>query len=311
MIKIKKIIFLIFLTLIFSIKVQANIEDGLFMTIGNKAITKSDVVNEIKIILILNNQTYSEEKRDELQKVAVSSIIKRSVKKIEIERNDFLKYSEQDFRKELVKLANRIQVSVETLRNICASNDLDFKLIEDQVKTELYWNSLIFQIYKNRLSINVEEIDDKLKLIQNKKINEYLISEILLKPIDDEIFSLEIDKIKDQIKNEGFEEVAKKLSISTSKENGGDLGWLSEDLISNQVKNAVAKTEVGKISEPIIIAEGILFFKVRDKRIKKINLTLEEMKNKLVNDEKGKILNIHSLAHYDKIRRSVSIKFLK
>ena len=311
MIKIKKIIFLIFLTLIFSIKVQANIEDGLFMTIGNKAITKSDVVNEIKIILILNNQTYSEEKRDELQKVAVSSIIKRSVKKIEVERNDFLKYSEQDFRKELVKLANRIQVSVETLRNICASNDLDFKLIEDQVKTELYWNSLIFQIYKNRLSINVEEIDDKLKLIQNKKINEYLISEILLKPIDDEIFSLEIDKIKDQIKNEGFEEVAKKLSISTSKENGGDLGWLSEDLISNQVKNAVAKTEVGKISEPIIIAEGILFFKVRDKRIKKINLTLEEMKNKLVNDEKGKILNIHSLAHYDKIRRSVSIKFLK
>ncbi len=311
MIKIKKIIFLIFLTLIFNIKAQADIEDGLFMTIGNKAITKSDVVNEIKIILILNNETYSDEKRDELQKVAVSSIIKRIVKQIEVERNNFLKYNEQDFRRELVRLASRVKVNVETLRNIFASNDLNFKLIEDQVKTELYWNSLIFQLYKNRLSINIEEIDEKIKLIQNQKINEYLISEILLEPIDVEIFNLKIDKIKNQIKNEGFEEVAKKLSISNSKQTGGDLGWLSENSISQKVIDVIAKTEIGKVSKPIIIPEGVLLFKVREKRIKKTDSTLEQIKDELVNNEKTKILNIHSLAHYDKIRRSVSIKFLQ
>ena len=34
------------------------------MTVGNKAITKSDVVNEIKILLILNNESYSDEDRN-------------------------------------------------------------------------------------------------------------------------------------------------------------------------------------------------------------------------------------------------------
>ena len=37
-------------------KGNAEISDSLFMTIGNKPITKSDIVNEIKTILILNNE---------------------------------------------------------------------------------------------------------------------------------------------------------------------------------------------------------------------------------------------------------------
>ena len=52
-------------------------------------------------------------------------------------------------------------MDVETLKNICISNGLDFKIIENQVKTELLWNSLIFNQYANRITINLEEIDDK------------------------------------------------------------------------------------------------------------------------------------------------------
>ena len=57
------------------------------MTIGDRAITQSDVINEIKIILILNNEPYSEDNREKLQQAAVSSIIKRNMKQIEIEEN--------------------------------------------------------------------------------------------------------------------------------------------------------------------------------------------------------------------------------
>ena len=55
--------------------------------------------------------------------------------------------------------------------------------------------------------------------------------------------------------------------------------------------------------------EGILFIKVRD--IRKIDKfkTLEELKNQLIMAEKTKILNMHSLSHYDGLRRSVSINY--
>ena len=42
-------------------QVKTTIEDGLFITVGNRAITKSDIVNEIKIILILTNESYTDE----------------------------------------------------------------------------------------------------------------------------------------------------------------------------------------------------------------------------------------------------------
>ena len=93
------------------------------MTIGNKPITQSDLVNEIKIILILNNESYSSEKRDRLQEVAIKSTIKRTIKEIELERNKFYRFSEEELEKELSRLAGNIFVDVETLKNICASNN--------------------------------------------------------------------------------------------------------------------------------------------------------------------------------------------
>ena len=69
------------------------------------------------------------------------------------------------------------------------------------------------------------------------------------------------------------------------------------------------KTQIGEISEAIILPEGILIFKLRDKRKVEHEVNLEEVKNEIIMKEKSKILNMHSLSHYDKLRRTVTIKF--
>jgi len=286
------------------------ISDGLFMTVGNKPITSSDIVNEIKTILILNNQSYSDDRREELQKLAINAIIKRSIKEIELDKNNYFKFNEEDLRLELVNLAANMNVDVETLKNICSSNNLDFSLIEQQVKVELFWNSLVFEIYKNKLIVSPEEVKDQLKLIQNEeKMNEYLISEIIIKKVDKEMIEAETEELINKIKTEGFESTAKIFSISKSAVNGGDLGWIKEDSISDEIKNILINTQVGNISEPIFLPEGILIFKVRNKREIESTLTLEEMKDQLVYSEKIKILQLYSLSHYDKLRKTISVKF--
>ena len=313
MIKIKKIIFLALIPLLICIeKGNAEIKDSLFMTIGNKAIVQSDIVNEIKILLILNNESYSDDIRDKLQKSAVKSIINRKVKEIEIDRNNFFEFNKKDFNDELLRLATNINIDVDTLKNICASNDLDFSLIENNIKIDLMWNSLIFQLYKNKLSINTAEINEQLKLRQNvKEINEYLISEIVIESVEKNKEESKINELKKRIKIEGFENVAKDISISKTALSGGNLGWLSENVISEEIKSTIINTPVGELSEPIFLSQGVLFFKIRDKRIIESELSLEERKDQLVNSEKIKILKMHSLSHYDKSRRSITIKFLQ
>ena len=310
MIKIKKIIFVFLIFLLYFENVKAGIQDSIYLTIGNKPVTKSDVKDEIKIILILNNEVFSEDKKDQLQKAAIAALIKRTIKKIELEKNSFLKINQDDLKEEVSRLAKSINVNTETFKKICEKNGISFALIKNNLKTELLWNSLVFKLYRNRLAIDADQIEDQLKKIQNKKeIVEYLISEILAKISDKNNLKSEIIELKNKIQNLGFEQTAKNLSMSKSSIKGGDLGWLSEDLISKQFKEAIDNTPVGSLSVPIIIPQGILIFKIRDTKITKKTISLEEAKNQLVNAEKIKILNMHSISHYDKARRSALVKF--
>ena len=309
--KIKKIVLAILISLICLEKANTEISDSLFMTIGDKAIAQSDIVNEIKILLILNNESYSEERREELHRLSVQSIIKRKIKEIEIERIDFFEFNQQDVDYELKRLADNINVDLETLKNICESNDLDFSIIEKNIQINLAWNSLIFQLYKDKISIDADEIDEQLRISQGKKTEEYLISEIMIKPVEKNMVESEIKKLKDNIKIEGFESVAKRLSISESALNGGDLGWVNENSISDKIKSEIVNTPVGELSKPILLPNGILVFQIRNKRKIDHNLSLEEKKEELVKFKKIKILKMHSLAHYDKVRRTIAIRFLQ
>ena len=149
-----------------------------------------------------------------------------------------------------------------------------------------------------------------MKLYQSKKeTKEYLLSEIIVKPVEKAKLESEIEKIKKKIEIEGFEKVAMNLSISQTAIKGGDLGWLDEGRISKKFKSIIFNTPIGGLSKPILLKEGILIFKVRDKRKIKKKTNLDELKNQLVISEKSKILNMYAKSHYDNLVRSTPIKF--
>ena len=153
-----------------------------------------------------------------------------------------------------------------------------------------------------------EEIEEQLTMLQKKKrLNEYLISEIIIKPSEGSNIETVLKELINKIEIEGFEKVAKDLSISKSAELGGDLGWLNENSITKEYIDKINKTSLGQISEPIILPEGILFFKVRDKRKLKKITNLEDAKNQLVNAEKTKILRMYSMSHFENLKKMATI----
>ena len=137
-------------------KEEVIIKDALFATIGNKAVTQSDILNEIKIILILTGQSFTEDIKEQLQSGAIQSVIKRNIKKIEIEKHNFLSFDQLDVNRELKRLSSSVLMDVDTFENTFVANGIPFSYVVDQVKTEILWNSLIFQLYKDRLVINLD-----------------------------------------------------------------------------------------------------------------------------------------------------------
>ena len=291
-------------------KSKTLIKDALYATVGSKAITKLDIVNEIKIILILSSESFSDENKDQIQAMATQSIIKRTIKMIETEKYKSLKFSPTDLENELGKWAQNSKMDLDTFKNTFVANKINFSDITARIKTELLWNSLIFELYKDRLMVNEDEINDQLKTIQNEKeVEEYLISEIVIKPVPKNKLESAFKEIKNKIKDEGFEKVAMSLSISETAFKGGNLGWVNENSISAKFKSQIINTAVGNVSQPIILPQGILFFKIRDKRKFKKNINLNDLKRQLINSEKTKILNMYSLSHFDNLKKTIAIKY--
>ena len=168
MIKLKKIIFILLFSSLFFNKGHAVIKDSIFATVGNKAVTRSDIINEIKIILILNGKRYSEEIKEQLDSAAIQSILKRTVKKIEIEKHKNLKFNENDIKKELTALSSNLNMDVDSLRQTFETNGIDFAKIIDRISTDLLWNSLIFNLYEDKLNVNIDEINEQINLYKDK-----------------------------------------------------------------------------------------------------------------------------------------------
>jgi len=309
-INIKNIIYSILISVFLSTSSIGEIKDMIFATVGDKALTDSDIINEIKTILILNNQAYSKDKKKELQKIAIRRVIERSIKKIEIEKYNTLTFNAITFDEQLKDLAKRINVDVIGLKKIFESNGLDFEELKDGIKIELLWQNLILSIYKNNLNINEDEINKQLQNYkQNTESYEYLISEIVLKSVESSKLADELKKIIKMIENNGFEKTAMRVSLAGNASKGGDIGWIQERALTKKFKSQIINTPIGKISEPIILPEGIIIFTVRDKRKYIQKIDIQSAKQSLINAEKNKMINMYSLSHYESITQVIAVNY--
>mgnify|MGYP000057385743 CR=1 FL=1 len=142
--------------------------------------------------------------------------------------------------------------------------------------SNIYFAHLYLIINENKLRESIA-----LNRLNVKNTFEYELSEIVIQSVKKNELQAKIKEVINKIKVEGFKKVAMDLSISETSLQGGNLGWVSENAISEKFKSKIINTPVGNISEPIILPEGILFFKVRDKRKLKKFVNLEDAKKTL------------------------------
>ena len=278
--------------------------------IENEIITNRDVENEKKYLISLNNDLLNISKKD-LNKLAQESMIREKIKKIEI-----TKYIELDNNSEIVNeiikdfYLNLGMKSYEEFAKYLGEFDIDINVVKEKLNIEANWNRLIFQKFKDNVSINVDEIKNKLqKDIKNKKYTdlEYNLSEIVFQIKSNETIEDKLKKILKSINEKGFNNTSNLFSISENAKIGGKIGWINKTQLSNQVLNEIEKISVGEITKPIQIGNGFLLLKINNKRKRNININFEDELNKLINIEKNKQFNQFSIIYFNKIKQNTAI----
>ena len=308
--KIKKKILSFCFILCFITSNSFGISDKLIGTVGKKVITQLDLINEMKMLLIISGEKFSNEKQEEIQSVALKSITTTLIKKIEVERNNYNRFNKADLNNEIKNISSNLNITTNQLKDSFNSNGVSFSQLLDRIETELKWNGLIFDLYKNRISVNIDTINEQLELIKSKSfINEYLIYEIATGPVDEKTAKLLVDEIRNEIKSSGFKKAAIKYSKSESALKGGNLGWIKETMLHEKFKKVLDNTNVGSVTEPMFLSEGVIFLKLENKRKKSKDIDIKKTKNALLNAEKNKKLRIYSMSHFNKLKQSIAVEY--
>ena len=164
----KKKIYLFFFIIIFFIFqnkiVFSQIENSVIISVGDFPITKIDLLKEIKLIAILSNTEINQSNKEQIKGLAVKSLIKRNIKENEIKRRNIFKYNKKQLETLISSTSQKIGLNKNGLKMILENNNLSYEELIKRFETDLKWNYMIFQIYKNKISLNAAEVENKLQL---------------------------------------------------------------------------------------------------------------------------------------------------
>ena len=178
--------------------VHSQINNKIIISVGDYAITTIDLVKEIKLIAILSDTDINQNNREQIKGLAVKSLIKRNIKESEIKKRNIYKYNKKQLNTLILNTSKKLGVDQKGLKKILERNNLSYEELINRFETDLKWNYMIFQIYKNKISLNTTEIENK---IQNK-----------VESLKNNFDQSEIDVIKEQIINQEKEKKLKMFS---------------------------------------------------------------------------------------------------
>ena len=305
---------LIFFLIIIMLKENisfASIQNKILVNIGNQIITSYELKNKVKTILVLNNKELNQENIDRTKSEALNFLINFKLKKEEIIKYK-ITFNNNAVLNHLDNIASNYNTDQNGLKTIFENNDLSYELFLDGIKTEFAWQQLIFNFHRDKIKLNEKEIDEELNKIitKQKQAEEYNLAEIEVILENNFNDKKKIEEIKNQINEIGFKNTAIKYSTSLSALEGGNLGWINSQALSNIILSTVKEMKPGDISEPIFQSETATFIKLLDKRkISFSDINLKKMKSQIISQKKNELLNLFSNSYLSKIKNTTLIKY--
>ncbi len=303
---------ILFIIIIFILNFENTYSESVSIvyTVDNEPITSVQIKNEITYLKLINKNLEKMEDKS-LVVYASKSILREKIKEVEISKyfkfglNDELVSQNVENLYKSIGLNNKDEFS-----NLLKNLNLNKSFIKKKIEIELLWNRLIYEKFKNKLSINNDQIKKDLEsriMNESKEIIEYKLSEILFTVSSKDKAKEEIEKIKKSINDIGFENTAIIYSLSNTAGTGGNIGWIKETQLSKKILENIENLKFDEISEIIDVSSGKLILILRDKRSVKEEISFEKEFEKSLLAERNKQLNQFSSIYFKKVELNTKI----
>jgi peptidyl-prolyl cis-trans isomerase SurA len=279
--------------------------------VGNLPITLYDLKQEVKLLSILNPGKLEDQSVEDLQSLGIESLTIKKIKEREIKKEQLDNTENEEFVEyEISRVLKSLNMDKQALERALAENQLEINDLKNHILIEIEWNRLVYAIYRNKIKIDEESINRKVEEYSMKEnsYDEYLLSEIIV-PVSDSQNPNEVyQKIKGRLLSEKFENVAREISISQTRDAGGKVGWVNEKTMAEVVIKKIKDLNVGEMTSPILIPEGIMIIKLNNKREIKNEIDKDQLRRQIILNERDKMLTVYSKMYLNKLKSNTMIE---
>ncbi|PJB70215.1 MAG: rotamase [Alphaproteobacteria bacterium CG_4_9_14_3_um_filter_47_13] len=267
--------------------------------INEDVISESDLLDRMRLVIASSGMTDSKEIRERMMPRIMGILIEEKLKLQEAARLEIAILPEE-IERGFASIAAQNNFTPEQFRMVLNKTGVSAKTLEDQIRAQIAWSKIVQVKLRPQILVSDNEVDVMIKRFKaNEGKTEYLVSGIFL-PVENPAEESGVRQLADNLTRQILEDkvpfprLAVQFSQAPGATKGGDMGWVQEGQLPEEIDSVLGQLQEGELSKPIRTLSGYHIIHVRSKRM----TTAQNIPSR---DE---IMNNVGLERLDRLQRS-------
>lgn len=249
---------------------QARLEQ-IAAIVNNEAVSASDIAERTKLMIMSSGLPDSKEIHQKMKPQVANTLIDEALMLQEAGRLQ-IPVTPEDIDRGFESLAQQNKMTGEQFASVLKQQGISISSLRDQIRAQIAWSLVIQERLRPQIAITSRDIDALLDRFQSSiGKNQYLVSEIFL-AVDSPAQEQDVKQLAHKLTGQmsggkvPFPRLARQFSQAAGATKGGDMGWVQEGALPEELDDMLSRMKEGDLSQPVRSLSGYHILYLRKKR---------------------------------------------
>ncbi len=242
--------------------------------VNDEIISVFDFENRVRLVAATTNLPARKEVYKRIEPQVLRTMINERLQLQEAAKLN-VRVNQRELNGTFANLARQNQMTQAQLWSFLARKNVDRSAMEMQIRARLAWFKVINRRLARQVSVGQDEVNDELARLRQRLGKPKLrVAEIFLSvdtpDVEPRIRETAERLIQQVVNGAKFGALAREFSQSTTAGKGGDLGWITDAELDEELAATISIMQPGQISQPVRSLTGYHILYLSDRRLPKV-----------------------------------------
>jgi len=245
---------------------------GIAAVVNDDIVTTYDLQQRARFMMATTGVEPDEASQRRILQQAMRNLVDEKLQIQEAKKYDQT-ISDESVDRGVQRLIARNGIDVNEFAQRLAGAGIGMGTLQDQIRAEIAWQRIIGGLYGSRIRISDAQIDETVnRLTANANKPSYNVTEIYIEATQD-IGGMEgamqgAEAMIAQLQQGApFDVLARQFSSAATAAQGGNVGWVREGELREELNSVITQMEKGAVAPPIMVPGGVNVIGLVDKKV--------------------------------------------